>query len=159
MMADGKKTSLRLVISGLLFPIALILAIDYSMHGFPDLSMDNINPRIANSTLTAFILCSTFLLGNMYFYGESRDRPLAPLFAMVIAISVGFGTTIFFIEQGDILLEDNGSVIAQLVYNISHTIVSIFALMLAFAIAIGVLFSSLTHSKSKISEAKLSEEE
>tara|TARA_B100000767_G_scaffold91193_1_gene87596 strand:- start:2644 stop:3120 length:477 start_codon:yes stop_codon:yes gene_type:complete len=158
-MADGKKTSLRLVISGLLFPIALILAIDYSMHGFPDLSMDNINPRIANSTLTAFILCSTFLLGNMYFYGESRDRPLAPLFAMVIAISVGFGTTIFFIEQGDILLEDNGSVIAQLVYNISHTIVSIFALMLAFAIAIGVLFSSLTHSKSKISEAKLSEEE
>jgi hypothetical protein len=31
--------------------------------------------------------------------------------------------------------------------------------MLAFAIAIGVLFSSLTHSKSKISEAKLSEEE
>ena len=158
-MAEGKKTSLRLVISGLLFPIALILAIDYSMHGFPDLSMDNINPRIANSTLTAFILCSTFLLGNMYFYGESRDRPLSPLFAMVIAISVGFGTTIFFIEQGDVLLEDNGSIIAQLVYNISHTIVSIFALMLAFGIAIGILFSSLTHSKSKINEAKLLEEE
>jgi hypothetical protein len=158
-MAEGKKTSLRLVISGLLFPIALILAIDYSMHGFPDLSMDNINPRIANSTLTAFILGSTFLLGNMYFYGESRDRPLAPLFAMVIAILVGFGTTIFFIEQGDILLEDNGSIIAQLVYNISHTIVSIFALILAFGIAIGILFSSLTHSKSKINEAKLSEEE
>ncbi len=129
------------------------------MHGFPDLSMDNINPRIANSTLTAFILCSTFLLGNMYFYGESRDRPLAPLFAMIIAISVGFGTTIFFIEQGDMLLEDNGSVIAQLVYNISHTIVSIFALMLAFGIAIGILFSSLTHSKAKISGTKLSEEE
>ena len=158
-MAEGKKTSLRLVISGLLFPIALILAIDYSMHGFPDLSMDNINPRIANSTLTAFILGSTFLLGNMYFYGESRDRPLAPLFAMVIAILVGFGTTIFFIEQGDILLEDNGSIIAQLVYNISHTIVSIFALILAFGIAIGILFSSLTHSKSEINEAKLSEEE
>ena len=158
-MAEGKKTSLRLVISGLLFPIALILAIDYSMHGFPDLSMDNINPRIANSTLTAFILASTFLLGNMYFYGESRDRPLAPLFAMVIAILVGFGTTIFFIEQGDILLEDNGSIIAQLVYNISHTIVSIFALILAFGIAIGILFYSLTHSKSKINEGKLSEEE
>jgi len=158
-MAEGKKTSLRLVISGLLFPIALILAIDYSMHGFPDLSMDNINPRIANSTLTAFILGSTFLLGNMYFYGESRDRPLAPLFAMVIAILVGFGTTIFFIEQGDILLEDNGSIIAQLVYNISHTIVSIFALILAFGIAMGILFSSLTHSKSKINEGKLSEEE
>lgn len=158
-MAEGKKTSLKLVVSGLLFPIALILAIDYSMNGFPDLSMDNINPRIANSTLTAFILCSTFLLGNMYFYGESRDRPLAPLFAMVIAILVGFGVTIFFIEQGDMLLENNGSVLAQLVYNISHTIVSIFALMLAFGIAIGILFSSLTHSKSKITETKLLEEE
>ena len=54
-MAGGKKTSLKLVVSGLLFPIALILAIDYSMHGFPDLSVDNINPRIANSTLTAFL--------------------------------------------------------------------------------------------------------
>lgn len=158
-MAEGKKTSLKLVVSGLLFPIALILAIDYSMNGFPDLSMDNINPRIANSTLTAFILCSTFLLGNMYFYGESRDRPLAPLFAMIIAILVGFGVTIFFIEQGDMLLENNGSVVAQLVYNISHTIVSIFALMLAFGIAIGILFSSLTHSKSKITETKLLEEE
>ena len=95
----------------------------------------------------------------MYFYGESRDRPLAPLFAMVIAILVGFGVTIFFIEQGDMLLENNGSVLAQLVYNISHTIVSIFALMLAFGIAIGILFSSLTHSKSKITETKLLEEE
>jgi len=57
------------------------------------------------------------------------------------------------------LLEDNGSVIAQLVYNISHTILSIFALMLAFGIAIGILFSSLTHSKAKISGTKLSEEE
>ena len=158
-MVRGKKTSLKLVVSGLLFPIALILAIDYSMHGFPDLSVDNINPRIANSTLTAFILCSTFLLGNMYFYGESRDRPLAPLFSMVIAILVGFGITIFFIKQGEMLLENNGSVIAQLVYNISHTIVSIFAVLLAFGITIGILFSSLTHSKSRINETKLYEEE
>ena len=158
-MGETKKTSLKLVVSGLFFPIALILAIDYSMHGFPGLSTDIINPRIANSTLTAFILCSSFLLGNMYFYGESRNRPLAPLFSMILAILVGFGATIFFIKQGEMLLEDNGSVIAQLVYNISHTIVSIFAVLLAFGVAIGILFSSLTHSKSKISETKFYEEE
>jgi len=158
-MGETKKTSLKLVASGLLFPISLILAIDYSMHGFPGLSTDIINPRIANSTLTAFILSSTFLLGNMYFYGESRNRPLAPLFSMFIAILVGLGATIFFINQGEMLLEDNGSVIAQLVYNISHTIVSIFAVLLAFGVAIGLLFSSLTHSKSKISETKFHEEE
>ena len=149
-MVDNKPSS-KVVFIGLLFPVILIVAIDYSMNGeIANFGMDDLNPRIANSALTAFILCSTFLLGNMFFYGESRKRPLAPLFGMGIAVIVGVFATIFFINQGPMLLEGNGSVRAQLVYNISHTIVSIIALIFSVLITLGVLFSTITHSPPKI---------
>ncbi|GIR34309.1 MAG: hypothetical protein CM15mP47_5350 [Methanobacteriota archaeon] len=81
------KPSSKVVLIGLLFPVILIVAIDYSMNGdIADFGMDDLNPRIANSALTAFILCSTFLLGNMFFYGESRKRPLGSTFGMGIAV-------------------------------------------------------------------------
>ncbi|MEC8257592.1 MAG: hypothetical protein VXZ94_00210 [Candidatus Thermoplasmatota archaeon] len=158
-MVDNKPSS-KVVLIGLLFPVILIVAIDYSMNGeIADFGMDDLNPRIANSALTAFILCSTFLLGNMFFYGESRKRPLAPLFGMGIAVIVGVFATIFFINQGPMLLEGNGSVRAQLVYNISHTIVSIIALIFSVLITLGVLFSTITHSPPKITKTVVITEE
>ena len=158
-MVDNKPSS-KVVMIGLLFPVILIVAIDYSMNGeIANFGMDDLNPRIANSALTAFILCSTFLLGNMFFYGESRKRPLAPLFGMGIAVMVGVFATIFFINQGPMLLEGNGSVRAQLVYNISHTIVSIIALTFSVLITLGVLFSTITHSPSKIRKTVVITEE
>tara|TARA_Y200000002_G_C22544063_1_gene605308 strand:+ start:436 stop:921 length:486 start_codon:yes stop_codon:yes gene_type:complete len=157
---SNKKPSSKIVLIGLAFPIILIAALDYSINGtIPNFAIDDLNPRIANSALTAFILASTVLLGNMFFYGESRNRPLAPIFAMIIAVSVGVLATIFFINQGPMLLEGNGSVRAQLVYNIAHTIVSITALILSLLIAIGLLFSALTHSPSKFSKSYWSVEE
>ena len=158
-MVDNKPSS-KVVFIGLLFPVILIVAIDYSMNGeIANFGMDDLNPRIANSALTAFILCSTFLLGNMFFYGESRKRPMAPIFAMIISVLVGVLATIFFINQGPMLLEGNGSVRAQMVYNIAHTIVSLSALILSLFIALGLLFSSITHAPSKISKSYLVVEE
>ena len=160
MPSSEKKPSSKIVIIGLAFPIILIAALDYSINGsIPNFAIDDLNPRVANSALTAFILASTVLLGNMFFYGESRNRPLAPIFAMIIAVSVGVLATIFFINQGPMLLEDNGSVRAQLVYNIAHTIVSITGLILSLLISIGLLFSALTHSPSKFTKSYWSVEE
>ncbi len=157
---SGKKPNSKIVLIGLLFPIILIAALDFSISGsIPNFAIDDLNSRVANSALTAFILASTVLLGNMFFYGESRNRPLAPIFAMVIAVSVGVLTTIFFINQGPMLLEGNGSVRAQLVYNIAHTIVSLTALILSLLITLGVLFSTITHSPSKLTKPHLSIEE
>ena len=150
-MADKNKPSSKVVLIGLFFPVFLVIAVDISMNGqIPNFGIDEWNPRVANSALTAFILCTTFLLGNMFFYGESRKRPLAPIFGMVIAVIVGISATVFFINQGPMLLEGNGSVRAQLVYNISHTIISIIALVFSLMITLGVLFSTITHSGSKI---------
>ena len=160
MPKDGRKVSSKVVAIGLAFPIILVAALDYSINdSIPNFGIEELNPRVANSALTAFILASTVLLGNMFFYGESRNRPLAPIFAMVIAVLVGVLATIFFINQGPMLLEENGSVRAQLVYNIAHTIVSITALSLSLLITLGILFSVITHSPSKISKSYLLVEE
>ena len=143
-MAEKSKPTAKVVLIGLLFPIFLIAAIDLSLNGrITNFGIDELNPRIANSALTAFILCTTFLLGNMFFYGESRKRPLAPLFGMTTAVLVGIAATIFFINQGPMLLEGNGSVRAQLVYNISHTIVSIIALVFSLMITWEFCFQQL----------------
>lgn len=159
-MTSDNKPSSKVVVIGLLFPIISIIAIDFTMNGkIPNFGTEEINPRIANSALTAFILCSTFLLGNMFFYGESRKRPLAPIFGMTVAVFVGVLATIFFINQGPMLLEGNGSIRAQLVYNISHTIVSIIALGFSVIITLGVLFSTITHSPSKIQKTLIALEE
>ncbi len=159
-MVENNKPPAKVVLIGLLFPVILIIALDYTINGeIPGFGIDDLNPRIANSVLTSFILVSTFLLGNMFFYGESRKRPLAPIFGMIIAVLIGVFATIFFINQGPMLLESNGSVRAQLVYNIGHTIVSILALTLSLIITLGILFSTITHSSSKISNPSFFEEE
>ena len=159
-MENQTKPSAKVVLVGLLFPVIFIVALDYSLNGsIPNFGIEELNPRIANSALTAFILFSTFLLGNMFFYGESRNRPLAPIFSMAIAVMVGILATIFFINQGPMLLEGNGSVRAQLVYNIAHTIVSIIALSVSGLVTLGLMFSAITNSPSKINNFNLASEE
>ncbi len=160
MMVTQTKPSAKVVLVGLLFPVIFIVALDYSLNGsIPNFGIDELNPRIANSALSAFILFSTLLLGNMFFYGESRNRPLAPIFSMAIAVMVGILATIFFINQGPMLLEGNGSVRAQLVYNIAHTIVSIIALSVSGLVTLGLMFSAITNSPSKINNFNLASEE
>jgi len=159
-MVNQTKPSAKVVLVGLLFPVIFIVALDYSLNGsIPNFGIDELNPRIANSALSAFILFSTLLLGNMFFYGESRNRPLAPIFSMAIAVMVGILATIFFINQGPMLLEGNGSVRAQLVYNIAHTIVSIIALSVSGLVTLGLMFSAITNSPSKINNFNLASEE
>ena len=160
MMVNQTKPSAKVVLVGLLFPVIFIVALDYSLNGsIPNFGIEELNPRIANSALTAFILFSTLLLGNMFFYGESRNRPLAPIFSMAIAVMVGILATIFFINQGPMLLEGNGSVRAQLVYNIAHTIVSIIALSVSGLVTLGMMFSAITNSPPKINNFNFASEE
>ena len=149
-MKGKNSKSIKIVLLSVILPVLLLLCIDYSLNGsLPNFNIKKINPRIANSALTSFILASIFLLGNMFFYGESRNRPLAPLLAMSFSTIIGIFATIFFINQGPMLLEDNGSVRAQMVYNIAHSLVSIIAISLSILISIGIIFSSITNSNSK----------
>ena len=155
-----QKINVKIILLGPLIPVLLILLLDLTINeGMPKLTLETLNPRVANSALTSYTIVSLFLLGNMYFYGESRNRPLAPIFGMLLSVLIGILATSFFISMGPMLLENNGSVRAQMVYNIAHLIVSVYAISFSTIIGIGILFATITHSKSRITESKLYEQE
>jgi len=131
-------------------PPLLILAIEMTLSGdFKGIDSGVSFTRFANATLTAYTLCSLFLLGNLFFYGESRNRPLAPLVGMVVATALGVLATVLFIGQGSMLLENNGSVRAQAIYNIVHMFVSSGAILMAVSVGVGVTFSAITSQKPR----------
>jgi hypothetical protein len=140
----------RMMLLAFLLPPLLILAIDITFYGsFKGIDSNVSFTRFSNATLTAYTLCSLFLLGNLFFYGESRNRPLAPLVGMFFATALGVVATVFFIGQGPMLLEDNGSVRAQAIYNVVHMFVSSGAILVAMGVALGVTFSAITSQKQR----------
>lgn len=148
----------KMILLAFLLPPLFILALDMTFYGsFKGIDSGVSFTRFANATLTAYTLSSLFLLGNLFFYGESRNRPLAPLVGMVLATLLGVLATWFFIGQGPMLLEDNGSVRAQAIYNIVHMFVSSGAIFMAVCVALGVTFSAITSQKPR-SDFDLEEE-
>tara|TARA_B110000459_G_scaffold158364_1_gene173578 strand:- start:315 stop:791 length:477 start_codon:yes stop_codon:yes gene_type:complete len=140
----------RMMLLAFFLPPLLILAIEVTLAGdFKGIDSGVSFTRFANATLTAYTLCSLFLLGNLFFYGESRNRPLAPLVGMVLATALGVLATVLFIGQGSMLLENNGSVRAQTIYNIVHMFVSSGAILMAVSVGVGVTFSAITSQKPR----------
>tara|TARA_B110000967_G_C18811879_1_gene524056 strand:- start:107 stop:583 length:477 start_codon:yes stop_codon:yes gene_type:complete len=140
----------RMMLLAFFLPPLLILAIEMTLSGdFKGIDSGVSFTRFANATLTAYTLCSLFLLGNLFFYGESRNRPLAPLVGMVVATALGVLATVLFIGQGSMLLENNGSVRAQAIYNIVHMFVSSGAILMAVSVGVGVTFSAITSQKPR----------
>lgn len=158
MKESSLSVTWRMIFLAFLLPPLLILALDITFYGsFKGIDSGVSFTRFANATLTAYTLCSLFLLGNLFFYGESRNRPLAPLVGMVVATLLGISATLFFIGQGPMLLEDNGSVQAQAIYNIVHMFVSSGAILMSVCVALGVTFSAITSQKPR-SDFDLEEE-
>ncbi len=150
-MSEVKQTlNLKILFMSFLLPIIVIWIIDSTLKGdFSSFDTSDSFTRFANAILTSYTLGSLFLLGNLFFYADSRKRPLAPLVGMVLAVLIGVLSTFVLIGMGPMLLEANGSVIAQTVYNIGHTIVSFLAISLAVAVCIGSMFATLTNGKKR----------
>ena len=150
-MSEVKQTlNLKILLMSFLLPIIVIWIIDSTLKGdFSSFDTSDSFTRFANAILTSYTLGSLFLLGNLFFYADSRKRPLAPLVGMVLAVLIGVLSTFVLIGMGPMLLEANGSVIAQTVYNIGHTIVSFLAISLAVAVCIGSMFATLTNGKKR----------
>ena len=151
-LSEARKTlSLKILFISFLLPIIIIWIIDSSFSGgYSGFDTSDSFTRFANAILTSYTLGSIILLGNLFFYADSRKRPLAPLFGMLMAVLLGLMATIILIGMGPMLLEANGSVRAQTVYNIGHTIVSFLAISLACAVCIGAMFATLTSGKKRI---------
>ena len=80
----------------------------------------------------------------MFFYADSRKRPMAPLFGMALATLIGAMVTMWLLSQGDLLLEANGSAMAQGFSNLVRILVSTLAMMMAVVITVGGLFVAIT---------------
>lgn len=99
--------------------------------------------RFTNAMLTAFTLVSFVLLLTLVVYGDARKRPIAPLFGMCLSVLFGAGLTVFFLSQGELLMEDNGSVRAQALSNVVRFGTTMLGLSMAAVVVFGTLFSSL----------------
>lgn len=145
-----QRLNIKIIFIAFFLPILVIWIIDSTLTGdFSSFDTSDSFTRFANAILTSYTLGSFLLLGNLFFYADSRNRPLAPLFGMALAVLLGVISTIILIGMGPMLLESNGSVKAQAVYNVGHTIVSFLAISLAGIICIGSMFSTITNGKKR----------
>ena len=105
--------------------------------------------RFVNAMLTSFTLVSFMFLVTLFAYGDARKRPVAPLVGMLLLVAAGIGLTMFFLSQGDLLMEENASVRAQFLSNIVRFATTAAALVVASMVVVGTLLASLLNSPKK----------
>ena len=140
-MNDGSsgRTLVRLGAHVVLPMVVAVTLVSMLSGGFADGAL----VRFANALLTAFTLVSFVLLLTLVVYGDARKRPIAPLLGMCLSVALGVGLTVFFLSQGELLMEDNGSVRAQALSNIIRFGTTAVGFGLAVVVVAGTLFASL----------------
>ena len=101
--------------------------------------------RFSNALLTSFTFVSFILLMTLFVYGDARKRPVAPLLGMVLSVLIGAGMTVYFLSQGELLMEDNGSVRAQAL-QLDSLGTTLIGLGLGVMVVAGTLFASLMNT-------------
>ena len=109
-------------------------------------STDGTLIRFANALLTSFTFISFILLLTLFVYGDARKRPIAPLLGMFMSVLLGVGMTVFFLSQGELLMEDNGSVRAQALSNLIRLATTVLGMGMAVMVVAGTLFASLMNT-------------
>ena len=109
-------------------------------------STDGTLIRFANALLTSFTFVSFILLLTLFVYGDARKRHIAPLLGMFMSVLLGVGMTVFFLSQGELLMEDNGSVRAQALSNLIRLATTVLGMGMAVMVVAGTLFASLMNT-------------
>lgn len=102
--------------------------------------------RFSNALLTSFTFVSFILLMTLFVYGDARKRPVAPLLGMILSVLIGVGMTVYFLSQGELLMEDNGSVRAQALSNLIRLGTTLIGVGLGVMVVAGTLFASLMNT-------------
>jgi len=139
--------SWKLLILAAILPILVLVTIDVSIG---DDSHPESFKRFGNALLTSYVLMGIVLLGNLFFYADSRHRPLAPLVGMMVAIGFGVLISYALVSNDDLLLEANSGMRSQMLSNIVHLLVSGTAMFLAAMLAVGATFGMITGRKRRV---------
>lgn len=143
---SNPRTSLFATGVKVFLPFAAVLLGVISLSG---VSAEGAVVRFSNALLTSFTLFSFILLLTLFVYGDARKRPLAPLFGMALSVGLGSLLTVYFLSQGELLMEDNGSVRAQALSNIIRFGTTAVGFGLALVVVAGTLFASLMSGPSR----------
>ena len=143
---SNPRTSLFATGVKVFLPFAAVLLGVISLSG---VSAEGAVVRFSNALLTSFTLFSFILLLTLFVYGDARKRPLAPLFGMALSVGLGSLLTVYFLSQGELLMEDNGSVRAQALSNIIRFGTTAVGFGLAVVVVAGTLFASLMSGPSR----------
>ena len=136
----------HLVIAGLLFLLPTMILI--LLQGNYTYDTERGLTRFLNAFLTSYTIASVFFIVNMFQYSKSRKEPTAPWLSMAYAVIISVLVTLTLTSQGGLLMEENGSQRAQILYNIVHFIVTSIAILLAAGIMVLLSFINL-ESKEK----------
>lgn len=143
---SNPRTSLFATGVKVFLPFAAVLLGVISLSG---VTAEGAVVRFSNALLTSFTLFSFILLLTLFVYGDARKRPLAPLFGMALSVGLGSLLTVYFLSQGELLMEDNGSVRAQALSNIIRFGTTAVGFGLAVVVVAGTLFASLMSGPSR----------
>ena len=140
-------SSWRLLVLAALLPILVLVAIDVSLDN--DSHPESFK-RFGNAVLTSYIIVGLVLIGNLFFYADSRHRPSAPFVGMAFALAIGILIAWALISQDDLLLEANSGLRSQMLSNVVHLLVSGTAMMVASLFAVGFTFAAITGRERRI---------
>jgi len=101
--------------------------------------------KLRNLLLASLVIPSAFL-GLTFVLHPGVGEGMAPFFGMLLCGLFGTALSLFFLSQGDLLMEDNGSVRAQALSNIIRFSTTVIACAIAALIVLGMLFASLMHT-------------
>lgn len=141
------NASWKLLTLAALLPVLVLVTINLSIG---DSSHPESFKRFGNALLTSYVLMGVILLGNLFFYADSRHRPFAPLVGMLVAIGIGVLISWALVSNDDLLLEANSGLRSQMLSNIVHLLVSAAAMLLAALLAFGATFAMITGRERRV---------
>ena len=141
------NASWKLLTLAAILPVLVLMTINLSIG---DSSHPESFKRFGNALLTSYVLMGVILLGNLFFYADSRHRPFAPLVGMLVAIGIGVLISWALVSNDDLLLEANSGLRSQMLSNIVHLLVSTAAMLLAALLAFGATFAMITGRERRV---------
>ena len=141
------NASWKLLTLAAILPVLVLVTINLSLG---DSSHPESFKRFGNALLTSYVLMGVILLGNLFFYADSRHRPFAPLVGMFVAIGIGVLISWALVSNDDLLLEANSGLRSQMLSNIVHLLVSTAAMLLAALLAFGATFAMITGRERRV---------
>ncbi len=139
--------SWKLLILAASLPILVLVSIDISLGNS---SHPDSFTRFGNAVLTSYVIMGLILMGNLFFYADSRHRPFAPFVGMIFSLAIGILVAWALISNDDLLLEANSGLRAQMLSNVVHLIASGIAMLLASLLAVGMTFAMITGRERRL---------